>query len=124
MWVRETRRQLYLGGFESEEWAAEAFDIVAVKHKGVTYDGLNYDSSRYSLLLPVIRGLSPEKVVECVRARRLSTFTGYVSSPGDMDAATAAAAVDAIDVNNGDVAAAALPEGRGVAAEGKADEKK
>ena len=45
--------------------------------------------SRYALLLPVIDSLEPDKVINAVRARRLSTFTGYVAEAegvGDGDA--------------------------------------
>ena len=33
-------------------------------------------------MLPVIDGLEPDKVINAVRARRLSTFTGYVAEGG------------------------------------------
>ena len=75
MWVRENGRQLYLGGFNSEEWAAEAFDIVAIKRKGAGYPGLNFDPSRYHKLLPLINDLSLDKLIESVRARQLRSDT-------------------------------------------------
>jgi hypothetical protein len=31
VWVKATGKQLYLGGFEREEYAAEAFDIASLK---------------------------------------------------------------------------------------------
>jgi AP2-like factor, euAP2 lineage len=34
IWVKELGRQVYLGGYECEEHAAEAYDIAALKCKG------------------------------------------------------------------------------------------
>ena len=34
IWVRETGKQVYLGGYELEEHAAEAYDVAALKCKG------------------------------------------------------------------------------------------
>lgn len=44
IWVKDIGRQVYLGGYEAEEHAAEAYDVAALKCKGVK---VNY----YSLLL-------------------------------------------------------------------------
>ena len=46
IWVKETGKQLYLGGFESELDAARAFDCAAVKFKGRGYGGTNFDVER------------------------------------------------------------------------------
>ena len=34
LWVKELGRQVYLGGYEHEEHAAEAYDVAALKCKG------------------------------------------------------------------------------------------
>ena len=34
MWVKELGRQVYLGGYEQEAHAAEAYDVAALKCKG------------------------------------------------------------------------------------------
>jgi hypothetical protein len=34
LWVKELGRQVYLGGYEQEEHAAEAYDVAALKCKG------------------------------------------------------------------------------------------
>ncbi len=34
LWVKELGRQVYLGGYENEEHAAEAYDVAALKCKG------------------------------------------------------------------------------------------
>ena len=34
IWVKELGRQVYLGGYEHEEHAAEAYDVAALKCKG------------------------------------------------------------------------------------------
>jgi AP2-like factor, euAP2 lineage len=34
VWVKELGRQVYLGGYEQEEHAAEAYDVAILKCKG------------------------------------------------------------------------------------------
>ena len=34
IWVKETGKQMYLGGYDKEEHAAEAYDVAAMKCKG------------------------------------------------------------------------------------------
>ena len=34
LWVKDLGRQVYLGGYEHEEHAAEAYDVAALKCKG------------------------------------------------------------------------------------------
>ena len=34
IWVKDLGRQVYLGGYEHEEHAAEAYDVAALKCKG------------------------------------------------------------------------------------------
>ena len=74
IWDRGIGRQLYLGGYASEEHAAEAFDIAAIKLKGPTYKGLNFDIARYRHLLPLIKSLPAVNVIVGVRRHKLSSF--------------------------------------------------
>ena len=46
LWIRELHRQVYLGGYEHEEHAAEAYDVAALKSKGLNVR-TNFDISRY-----------------------------------------------------------------------------
>lgn len=46
VWVRDTGKQAYLGGYASEEEAAEAHDVAALKCHGVKAK-TNFHISRY-----------------------------------------------------------------------------
>ncbi len=45
IWVKELGRQVYLGGYEHEEHAAEAYDVAALKCKGFRVK-TNFDADR------------------------------------------------------------------------------
>ena len=45
IWVREMGRQVYLGGYEHAEHAAEAYDVAALKCKGFKVK-TNFDIDR------------------------------------------------------------------------------
>ena len=45
IWVKENGRQMYLGGYETEETAAEAYDVAALKCKGLDVK-TNFDKER------------------------------------------------------------------------------
>ena len=45
IWVKELGRQVYLGGYEHEEHAAEAYDVAALKCKGFKVK-TNFDIDR------------------------------------------------------------------------------
>ena len=50
IWIRDTKKQVYLGGYSNEQHAAEAFDLVALKCKLVKNGRkikLNYPASKY-----------------------------------------------------------------------------
>ena len=57
LWVKELGRQVYLGGYEHEEHAAEAYDVAALKCKG-TRVRTNFPISR-SVLAPPRTGPPP-----------------------------------------------------------------
>ena len=45
LWIKELHRQVYLGGYEHEEHAAEAYDVAALKSKGM-HVKTNFEVSR------------------------------------------------------------------------------
>jgi len=54
VWVREAGKQAYLGGYSTEEEAAEAHDVAALKCHGLKAK-TNFHISRYPLNLHVFR---------------------------------------------------------------------
>ena len=48
IWVKELGRQVYLGGYEHEEHAAEAYDVAALKCKGFKVK-TNFDIDRQAV---------------------------------------------------------------------------
>ena len=54
VWVREDGKQAYLGGYSTEEEAAEAHDVAALKCHGLKAK-TNFHISRYPLNLYVLR---------------------------------------------------------------------
>lgn len=67
MWWKQNGKQIYLGGYEREEYAAEAFDIACIKAKGPEKARLNFELSKYSELLPYLAAVSMEELVMAVR---------------------------------------------------------
>jgi hypothetical protein len=86
IWVKELGRQVYLGGYECEEHAAEAYDIAALKSKG-TRTKTNFELSKYSDLLGCIDRMTMEELVMAVRrqsqgfSRGTSSFRGVTHHP-------------------------------------------
>eukprot|EP00889_Picochlorum_renovo_P001290 jgi/Picre1/28320/NNA_003726.t1 len=86
IWVKELRRQVYLGGYEHEEHAAEAYDIAALKSKGRTTK-INFDLSKYEDLLDCIDRMTMDELVMAIRrqsqgfSRGTSTFRGVTRHP-------------------------------------------
>lgn len=86
IWVKELGRQVYLGGYECEEHAAEAYDIAALKSKGARTT-TNFDIEKYADLLVCIDRMSMEELVMAVRrqsqgfSRGTSTFRGVTHHP-------------------------------------------
>jgi hypothetical protein len=86
IWVRETGKQLYLGGFDFERAAAEAHDLCALKLRGRAARGLNFPLERYARAAPALDAMSHEQVVAAVRAGRLTARGGFAAQ-GRADAA-------------------------------------
>ena len=86
VWVRDTGKQLYLGGYAAEAFAAEAFDIAALKCKG-SKAKLNFPLSRYDALRPFLQQVSLDELVMAIRrqsagfARGSSVFRGVTHHP-------------------------------------------
>lgn len=87
LWCRETGKQIYLGGFDQEEHAAEAFDVAAIKCKGREKAKINFPISKYSELLSFMDSITLEELVMAVRrqsqgfARGSSRFRGVTRHP-------------------------------------------
>lgn len=64
--MKEVNRQVYLGGFDKEEEAAEAYDIAAVCAHGAAAT-LNFGAARYERLLRCVAGRTMEQVVAAIR---------------------------------------------------------
>jgi len=90
IWVKETGKQMYLGGYEKEEHAAEAYDVAAIKCKGGKVGRkvkLNFPASKYSELSGYMESVSLEELVMAVRrqsqgfARGSSGYRGVTHHP-------------------------------------------
>ncbi|KAK2077506.1 hypothetical protein QBZ16_004351 [Prototheca wickerhamii] len=87
IWVKDLGRQVYLGGYECEEHAAEAYDIAALKCKGRRGCKTNFDVSKYADLLGCINRMTMEELVMAVRrqsqgfSRGTSSFRGVTHHP-------------------------------------------
>ena len=55
------------GGYEREEYAAEAFDIACLKAKGPAKARINFPIDKYRELLPFMVSVSMEELVMAVR---------------------------------------------------------
>jgi len=75
VWLRESRRQVYLGGHVEEEFAAEAFDIIVLKlarmgsrsKSGSRPLKMNFPESRYANLIGYIDSVSLDELIMEVR---------------------------------------------------------
>ena len=87
IWVKETGKQVYLGGYDEEDHAAEAYDVAALKCKGKTIK-TNFPIEKYSELLGYMDNISLEELVMAVRrqsqgfARGSSRYRGVTRHPG------------------------------------------
>ncbi|KAK9846267.1 hypothetical protein WJX81_000414 [Elliptochloris bilobata] len=85
-WVRQLGRQVYLGGYELEEHAAEAYDVAALKCRGL-HVKINFDLRRYADLTACLDSISLEELIMAVRrqsqgfSRGTSTFRGVTHHP-------------------------------------------
>ncbi|CAD7704175.1 unnamed protein product, partial [Ostreobium quekettii] len=68
IWVNDYGRQIYLGGFDVPEDAAAAYDMIAIKSKGLTAS-TNFDVKRYLPLWSWLQGVTLPELVTCLRRR-------------------------------------------------------
>ncbi|GAB4819072.1 hypothetical protein N2152v2_006118 [Parachlorella kessleri] len=86
IWVKDLGRQVYLGGYDTEEHAAEAFDIAALKCKG-RRTKTNFEVTKYGDLLDCIDRMTLEELIMAVRrqskgfSRGSSNFRGVTRHP-------------------------------------------
>ena len=86
IWVKDLGKQVYLGGYEHEEHAAEAYDIAALKSKG-RRTRTNFDISKYDDLVGCIDRMSMDELVMAIRrqsqgfSRGSSSFRGVTQHP-------------------------------------------
>jgi len=79
-------RQVYLGGYEKEEHAAEAYDVAAIKSKGEKVK-TNFEVSKYDPLRSVMDSITMDELVMIVRrqsqgfSRGTSVFRGVTRHP-------------------------------------------
>ncbi|PNH11103.1 AP2-like ethylene-responsive transcription factor PLT1, partial [Tetrabaena socialis] len=87
LWVKSIGRQVYLGGYEEEAHAAEAFDVVALKCKGPRAVRTNFPLPRYLGLLAALEAVSLDELIMAVRrqsqgfSRGSSAFRGVTAHP-------------------------------------------
>ena len=86
IWVKDTGKQLYLGGFAEEQHAAEAYDVAAIKCKGKR-GKTNFPASKYANLTEFMKSVTLQELVMAVRrqsqgfARGSSSFRGVTHHP-------------------------------------------
>ena len=90
IWIRDSKKQVYLGGYSNEQHAAEAFDLVAMKcrlMKNGRKIKLNYPASKYQDLQGYLLSTSLEELIMAVRrqsqgfARGSSGYRGVTLHP-------------------------------------------
>ena len=67
--IWEKRKQIYLGGFNSSEAAATAYDILAVRLKGINEACLNFGKGSYKAYLELIEVATRDEIIHAVRRK-------------------------------------------------------
>ena len=79
IWLKKTGKQVYLGGYDLEEHAAEAYDLAAIKLKGEDAK-LNFPPEKYTKFKALVSRLTLEELVQAVRKQCTSTSPARLSS--------------------------------------------
>lgn len=79
--IWESKKQIYLGGFESELLAARSHDIMALKCKGLDWGSLNFDRADYAQVIEVLPRVEKEDIIYCLRE-----FSKIFGEPSDSSA--------------------------------------
>lgn len=65
--IWESKKQIYLGGFESELLAARSHDVMALKCKGLDWGALNFDKADYEQVIEVLDKVEKEDIIFTLR---------------------------------------------------------
>jgi len=65
--IWESKKQIYLGGFESELLAARSHDVMALKCKGLEWDALNFDRADYDEVIQYLNDVHKDDIIYCLR---------------------------------------------------------
>ena len=85
-WVNSLKKQVYLGGYATQELAAEAYDIIAVKIKGAKAK-TNFPLENYAEAMRALQGLTIEQVIASVKRESDSFIRGSIKYRGVSKAA-------------------------------------
>jgi len=80
-WVNSLKKQVYLGGYATQELAAEAYDIIAVKIRGAKAK-TNFPLENYTEAMRALQGLSIEQVIASVKRESDSFIRGVIKYRG------------------------------------------
>lgn len=69
IWLKTTGKQMYLGAYENEAHAAEAYDVAALKIKGEAKAKLNFAASKYAQYVELLDTLTLAELVKTVKSR-------------------------------------------------------
>jgi hypothetical protein len=88
--IWESKKQIYLGGFESELLAARSHDIMALKCKGLDWGALNFPRADYSEVIEVLGCVQKEDIIYCLRefSKLFGELGGVSGSVGGSSCAT------------------------------------
>ena len=78
------KKQIYLGGFDTEELAAKSHDIMALRCKGIGCDILNFPVEEYGELVDIIPQMSREDIITALRnysKSQTAKKAGLINSP-------------------------------------------
>lgn len=81
LWLNKRGRQMYVGSFDTPEYAAEAYDVAALKRKGL-HAKINYPLTKYVELLRYIDAITLEELVLVMRRQAPPVIRPLAEPPG------------------------------------------